>query len=180
MASGALPARQVRDRVDTFRTRLQSVSGTLTEAHGSPVEAVNRVLNERGLDRVLLAPGFEPGGLDAQVVDVAYARAHPEKVLGLAKAQWGVAASGSVVLEGVSSLLACVLVETAAVLLDERRIVGTLAELPPPQERRAIVTGPARTADIEKKIVLGAHGAKWFHVVLHEGSAVASSGASSQ
>lgn len=162
--SGGLPERPdlEGDRVDRFRRELEAVSGFVLEAGREWEETVQDFVEQEGLVGVY-APGFD--SLDGmRRVDEERARDEPERVLGLAPGSWGVAASGSVVLEG-TPLLPVVLVETSLVVLKAGNVVARLADLPEPRGRRLVATGPSRTADIEKKIVLGAHGPKRFGVV---------------
>jgi L-lactate dehydrogenase complex protein LldG len=92
---------------------------------------------------------------------------------GVSEASWGIAETGSVVLEASvdeprsRSLLPWVHVS----LLREDRVVADLdellarvrGELP---SALAIVTGPSRTADIEQTLMVGVHGPGEVHVVL--------------
>jgi L-lactate dehydrogenase complex protein LldG len=92
---------------------------------------------------------------------------------GVSEASWGIAETGSVVLEASvdeprsRSLLPWVHVS----VLREDRVVADLdellarvrGELP---SALAIVTGPSRTADIEQTLMVGVHGPGEVHVVL--------------
>ncbi len=152
--------------VERFREELQRVSGFVLDGGKDWSEAVRQYVDEEGQQGVFAASSLDAGKFGVHVVDEATARSDPERVLGLSRASWAISASGSVVVEGTDAILPCVLVATSLVLLDPAHIVPTLSDLPAPGKRRMIITGPARTADVEKKIVLGAHGAKRFGVVL--------------
>jgi L-lactate dehydrogenase complex protein LldG len=92
---------------------------------------------------------------------------------GVSEASWGIAETGSVVLEASvdeprsRSLLPWVHVS----VLREDRVVADLDELlarvrDDLPSALAIVTGPSRTADIEQTLMVGVHGPGEVHVVL--------------
>ncbi len=153
-----------------FQSRLESVGGVVLrgEGQGPWQRAVADFAKEKGIRRVFAPSGVDVDGLPLESVDEEVAAREPDGVLGLASADWGVARSGSVVVDAREAFLPCVLVSTVLVLLKRDRIVARLADLPLPGGRRMVVTGPARTADIEKKIVLGAHGPKVSGVILSD------------
>jgi L-lactate dehydrogenase complex protein LldG len=65
--------------------------------------------------------------------------------------------SGSFTLLPLANIL---LVEATRVLPDIAQVVKALGPATISQHRVAFITGPSRTADIEKRIVLGVHGPK--------------------
>jgi L-lactate dehydrogenase complex protein LldG len=95
--------------------------------------------------------------------------------VGVSRAVYGVAASGSVVV--VSSpeepRSRHLLPEVHVSLLREEAIVPDLAALFARFDgglpsALAIVTGPSRSADIEQRLVVGVHGPREVHVVLEK------------
>lgn len=86
----------------------------------------------------------------------------------------GIAETGTLVLlSGAGkSTAAHFLPETLVVVLATDHVLGTEEDLwidlrlEPIPRTVNLVTGPSRTGDIEQKIVLGAHGPKFVHVVL--------------
>jgi L-lactate dehydrogenase complex protein LldG len=100
-------------------------------------------------------------------------RGRNEEEVGVSRAAYGLADTGSVVLSSspdeprARSLLPPVhvtLLETVRILPGLPELFRELGgELP---SALAIVTGPSRTADIEQKLVLGAHGPGEVHIVL--------------
>jgi len=92
---------------------------------------------------------------------------------GVSRADYGVAATGSVVLAASHGEPRArhLVPEVHVSLLREDAIVADLAALFAALDGRipsalAIVTGPSRSADIEQRLVVGVHGPREVHVVL--------------
>ena len=99
---------------------------------------------------------------------------------GLTGANFGIAATGTIVLESTDEAvrLATTLPEKHFVALDPRKILPTADEAVPllndfhkqlPQAYLAYITGPSRTADIERVLTIGVHGPAELHILLLEG-----------
>ena len=99
---------------------------------------------------------------------------------GLSGANFGIAATGTVVLESTAEnvRIATTLPEKHFVVLDPAKIVADYdAALPMvrqfheqlPQAYLAYLTGPSRTADIERVLTIGVHGPKELHLLWMEG-----------
>lgn len=93
--------------------------------------------------------------------------------LGITTAQWGIAETGTVVLDSATERhrLPSLLPPVHIVLLPKSRVLATLGELlktvgRPLPPALTLITGPSRTADIELQLVLGVHGPRELHVVL--------------
>lgn len=101
---------------------------------------------------------------------------------GLTSAQWAIAETGTLVLDGERERHRLVsLVPPAHIaLLPASRVLATLDDAcarlsagGPAALARAItfITGPSRTADIEMRLVVGVHGPEVLHVILlHDGA----------
>jgi L-lactate dehydrogenase complex protein LldG len=181
--------------VTRFVHELEAVSGratyaaSLAEAAGS-IAAQARAASVRSAavgqgvatDLAIVADALEGAGITVTrtgPVDEIERPRIRERIarcdLGVAEADYGVAASGTLAVfanpgrPGSLTLLPPI----SVVILRRERIVPDLAalfkELGPAAiaaNRLTLITGPSRTADIEKMIVLGVHGPRELWVVL--------------
>ena len=95
---------------------------------------------------------------------------------GLTRADWGIADTGSLVLDSSSEdlRLATMLVETHVAVLPLSRLRATVTDLEAemthlmqaPPNYLAFITGASRTADIERVLTLGVHGPLELHLLL--------------
>lgn len=93
--------------------------------------------------------------------------------VGITEVQWGIAETGTLVLESASerNRLASLVPPAHIALLPRSRIVGTMHDVlarAAPRSNQAItfITGPSRTADIELTLVVGVHGPRSLHVII--------------
>src|SRR6185503_17060568 len=102
--------------------------------------------------------------------------------LGVSCAQWGIAETGTLVLESARERhrLVSLLPPVHVALLPSARLLGTLGEAlaalrtsigGPASRTITFITGPSRTADIELTLVVGVHGPRELHVLLHDSPA---------
>ena len=100
--------------------------------------------------------------------------------VGVARAARGIAETGTcvVVTDDEETRLATMLPETSLLILRMADIVPTLPDMAPfLRERQAdgkisytsFITGPSRTADIERVSAIGVHGPLDVHIILVEG-----------
>jgi len=121
---------------------------------------------------------LKAAGLD--LVDEDFRRRGAQAAAGLTGANFGIAATGTVVLESTDETvrITTTLPEKHFVLLDPRKILATADEAVPllsdfhrqlPQAYLAYISGPSRTADIERVLTIGVHGPAELHILLLEG-----------
>lgn len=121
---------------------------------------------------------LKTAGLD--LVDDDFRSRGAAAAAGLTGANFGIAATGTVVLESTDEnvRITTTLPEKHFVLLDPRKILATADQAVPllndfhrqlPQAYLAYITGPSRTADIERVLTIGVHGPAELHILLLEG-----------
>ncbi len=144
----------------------------------------------RSAGGTLLVPDFGVGrrfalaeslaGAGCALADPSCRQEAPRAAAGVTGANFAIADTGTVVLESTAEAvrMATTLPERHFVLLDPRKIVADGAAAMPwirrmhqerPQAFVAWITGPSRTADIERVLTIGVHGPKELHVLLVEG-----------
>ncbi len=169
------------DVYERFRSELEAVQGTCERCAPEAVAAA--VAAAVGtVRRVALAddlgPHLEPvrAALTAAGVDaVPYAEAYADRerlgaleatVTGCALA---VAATGSIVTTALAGRAAALIAPLHVCVVESDHLVGGLAEALrrlPASSMAAFQSGPSRTADIEKKLILGMHGPGVTHVIV--------------
>jgi L-lactate dehydrogenase complex protein LldG len=135
----------------------------------------------------LILPDFEssvraglPGLLESKGIRLItndFRRLGPEAEGGVTGANFAIAETGTVVIESTSEpiRLASSLPEKHFVLVDRRKIIeGGMDSVPILREINnkisgnfiAYITGPSRTADIERVLTIGVHGPRELHLIL--------------
>lgn len=133
---------------------------------------------QASLQRAGLAAALEAAGVT--VVREAWRQQAPAASAGVTGANFALADTGSLVLDSTAEALrlATTLPEKHFALLDPRKIVAdSLAAVPylrgfherAPRNYLAYITGPSRTADIERVLTIGVHGPRELHVLLLAG-----------
>jgi len=126
------------------------------------------------MQRVDLAGQLQTAGV--KLLPVARPQA-AEAFSGVTSACFGIADTGSLAIESTPEdvRLASTLPTRHFVLLDKRKIVADgMAAVEPlrrmhqeqPRNYLAYITGPSRTADIERVLTIGVHGPKELHILL--------------
>lgn len=161
-------AMEAEDLVSRFMAEATAVNSETVEARdGRWADALHPFIPDA--EAVFAGPGVDVAGLGLPVAKADQAATAPGVVVGIVRAVAGIAESGSVVVEADGAQLPSLLTETSVILLEKGTVVRGLEDLPSPSDAvrsRILVTGPSRTADIEKRIVLGAHGPKRLIIVL--------------
>ncbi|PLX73019.1 MAG: hypothetical protein C0615_11415 [Desulfuromonas sp.] len=128
-------------------------------------------------------PSLERGGLSAELEQqvkllTAFDKSAAEQAAaGISGANFGIAETGTIVLESSAEPVRLattlppkhfVLIDPAKIVADGRAAVPYLQNLHhlAPQSFIAYITGPSRTADIERVLTIGVHGPKELHILL--------------
>ena len=169
----AAAAGQVGAQVQTLADATAAATYIATHAGGP-------VLPPQGasLERAGLAPLLAQAEVELSP-DCSRARA-ARAAAGVTGANFGLAATGTVVLESTPEAvrLTTTLPERHFVLLDPAKILADdLAAVPhlrafhrqQPRNYLAYITGPSRTADIERVLTIGVHGPRELHILLVSG-----------
>ena len=177
---------------DTFRTKAQAVSA---EVHRVPAgaQALDLVLAVLGREGVGDAPGERAVWCEGPILgslldrdalvrrfpglsfDVTRDRASESRV-GVSEFDWALAATGTIAQDATDPRLrlASMLPEVHVALFRTSRLLpdlDTLLEQVDPGKARylACVTGPSRTADIERVLTIGVHGPRKLVVIAVDG-----------
>jgi L-lactate dehydrogenase complex protein LldG len=177
-----------RALVELFRKQAESAAATVTEvASAADVPAaVAEYLRSRNLPpRLRLAPDPRIGGLDWKsqpMLETSSGASDGTDLTSVTPALAGVAETGTVVVhsgEGTPNTLHF-LPETHVAVIYADELVGTYEEAWANLRAKqggdlaggamprtvSLVTGPSRSADIGKILLMGAHGPKRLHIVL--------------
>jgi L-lactate dehydrogenase complex protein LldG len=172
--------------VETFLRQAEAVGAEcrVVASREDGIRVVAEVLEQAGAQAVWADDGFlseeERRELAARIsglhFEVTRERAAAAQV-GVTAIEWGVAQTGSLVSDSsaVAKRLASTLPALHVALLPTSRIVADLpAALARLDVRRtpfvAAITGPSRTADIERVLTIGVHGPKRLLIVLIGGA----------
>jgi len=166
-------ARNVGAEVLALSSLQDAVSYIATRTDGSVLLPACPSLERAGIASLLKDAGVE-------LIEEDFRSQGAAAVAGLTGANFGISATGTVVLESTAEevRIATTLPEKHFVLLDPRKILANADEAVPlledfhrrlPQAYLAYITGPSRTADIERVLTIGVHGPAELHILLLEG-----------
>lgn len=184
------PEIELAERVERFTSLLERVGGHVHRVTSlAEAAAVARtLLSEAGAKRLIVSDAPEARAVAAELDGIeVLAPSAPRAELfaadaGLTATQWGIAETGTLVLESAREQhrLASLVVPVHLALLRVELLLGTLGDAlaavrtstgAPASRTITFVTGPSRTADIELELVVGVHGPKSLHVLLLEACA---------
>ena len=169
---------------DLFPSFKEKAEAASAEVHrfASPAQALAFILEtarELG-GTAVWAPGplrgaaGEPAGFTFNVTTESAAGA----TLGISQADWALADTGTLVLDstGAAQRLASSLPQVHLAVVGADRILPGLAAVlphikPGKAAYTAMITGPSRTADIERVLTIGVHGPERLIIVFVEGMA---------
>ena len=171
--------------VERFRQALEAVAGRcfIVKDEAEAAEVLRQIVEQRNSQRVAVSDSPLAGrvvglaALAAEVLEDAAVGNLFDCDLGVTGAQWGVAETGTLVLESDAERhrLASLVPSAHVALVEAGRVRQTLGEvLRAVNERgeaslsRAItfITGPSRTSDIELTLAIGVHGPAELYVVV--------------
>lgn len=166
-------ARKIGAQVTTVATAKEATAYIRDHVQGPVVLPAFSSGIRLELDKLLREAGCE-------VADQTLRQAASMADAGVTGANFALADTGSVVLESTDEAvrLATTLPERHFVLLDPEKILADgFAAIPylrrfrekSPRNYLAYISGPSRTADIERVLTIGVHGPKELHILLLEG-----------
>jgi L-lactate dehydrogenase complex protein LldG len=166
-------ARRVGARVQPVADAGEAARYIREQAAGKVLLPPSPALERLGLPSVLRAAGVD-------LADGDLRPAAPSAAAGVTGANFALADTGTVVLESTAEAvrLATTLPERHFVLLDPRKILPDGPAAVPylrafrervPRHFLAYISGPSRTADIERVLTIGVHGPRELHILLLEG-----------
>ncbi len=165
---GILSPGEVTNRIVTLAGEIGAKSAALGQGVVSDMDAIGEALERADFRIVRTVPvaDTERAAMRSRVADAG---------LGIAEADFAIASTGTlaVVSNGNRPSSLTLLPPASLVIVQIDRIktnlAAVLAEMGPAgvaANRLMLITGPSRTADIEKRIVLGVHGPKSLHVIV--------------
>jgi L-lactate utilization protein LutC len=174
--------------VARFRDRVLEVGGEVRSVDdwNGVVESIAEIVAARDATSVALSDHPELGRRLPQVLVGAEIVRAPTTAarlfgceIGISTAQWGIADTGTLVLDGDAEAHRLVSLVPAVhiAVIEARRILpgitDALARIGPqggagPGHCVTFITGPSRTADIELTLVVGVHGPRELHIILIE------------
>lgn len=171
--------------MDKFVTAAESVGARVVNVES--LDAASRYIADHAEGTVLLPPqaslerlGLEPVlARQAEVLTSFDKTAAEQAMAGVTGANFGISETGTVALDSTAEpvRLATTLPTRHFVLLDPKKIVADgqaaiphVRKIHEQSERTflAYISGPSRTADIERVLTIGVHGPKELHILLLE------------
>jgi L-lactate dehydrogenase complex protein LldG len=171
--------------VERFRQALEAVAGRcfVVRDEAEAAGVVRQIAEQRNSQRVAVSDSPLAGrvvglaALPAEVLEHAGAADLFDCDLGVTGAQWGVAETGTLVLESDAERhrLASLVPSAHVALVEAGRVRQTLGEVLGAIDARGaeglsravtFITGPSRTSDIELTLAIGVHGPAELYVVV--------------
>lgn len=171
--------------VERFRQALEAVAGRcfVVQDEAEAAEVVRQIAGQRNSQRVAVSDSplavrvMNVAALPLEILANAAAEDLFDCDLGVTGAQWGVAETGTLVLESdaerhrLASLVPAAhiaLVEAGQVRQTLGEVLQTINERGESGLSRAVtfITGPSRTSDIELTLAIGVHGPAELYVVV--------------
>ena len=156
------------EKIAALARELKAKSALSAEALTADLAWLNAELERHGLEIIRTGPVARD--------ELTRMRRHTARCdLGIIEADYAIAASGTIALianamrpRSVSLLppISIIILHIDRILPDLATLMRTVGPEVVSNNPMVLITGPSRTADIEKRIVLGVHGPKELYVVL--------------
>jgi L-lactate dehydrogenase complex protein LldG len=165
---GVLSPPEVTNRIVSLAGELGAKTVALGQGVASDMDAIGEALERADFRLVRTVPvaDTERAAMRARVADAD---------LGIAEADFAIASTGTLAVVSTANrpsaltLLppaSLVLVQIDRVMPNLAAVLAAMGPAGVAANRLTLITGPSRTADIEKRIVLGVHGPKSLHVIV--------------
>jgi L-lactate dehydrogenase complex protein LldG len=162
--SPAAMIRRIVSLADELGAKTVAIGQGLTADMGAIGEALERA--DHNIVRTVPVADMERAAMRARVAGAE---------LGIAEADFAIASTGTLAVVSTDSRPSSLtlLPPASLVIVQIDRVMPSLADVLTAMgpnavaaHRLTLITGPSRTADIEKRIVLGVHGPKSLHVIV--------------
>jgi len=165
---GILTPAEVTNRIVSLAGEIGARTVALGQGVTSDMDAIGEALERADfrIVRTLPVADIERAAMRARVADAE---------LGIAEADFAIASTGTLaVVSNANRPSSLTLLPPASLVIVQidrvmPNLAAVLAAMGPggvAANRLTLITGPSRTADIEKRIVLGVHGPKSLHVIV--------------
>lgn len=165
---GILTPAEVSNRIVSLASEIGAKTVALGQGIATDMDAIGEALEraDHRIVRTIAVADTERAAMRSRVAGAD---------LGIADADFAIASTGTLAVVSTanrpSSLTLLPPASLVIVQIDRvmPNLAAMLAELGPERivaNRLTLITGPSRTADIEKRIVLGVHGPKSLHVIV--------------
>jgi L-lactate dehydrogenase complex protein LldG len=165
---GVLSPPEVTNRIVSLAGELGAKTVALGQGVAGDMDAIGEALERADFRLVRTVPvaDTERAAMRARVADAD---------LGIAEADFAIASTGTLAVVSTANrpsaltLLppaSLVLVQIDRVMPNLAAVLAAMGPAGVAANRLTLITGPSRTADIEKRIVLGVHGPKSLHVIV--------------
>ncbi len=166
---GAFTADELSVRAVELADQVGALTIAIGEGVSSDSEPLANLLEQRGRDVIRCRPADDEQARRTLIARIARAD------LGIVEADCAIASTGTIAVAATPARPNALTLLPPAVLAivradrlmpDAAAAIGALGAETIANHRVAFITGPSRTADIEKLIVVGVHGPRQLHVLL--------------